>query len=156
MMLLVLDKNPFKASEQLPKKYEHKQLLELMQMISCVVDFGYKQIPQGKEIKEWIKKNARWVYYFAMHTFRRLYKNLSETTQVKYDCILHLLWLYCRESDVDWVLLADLTTAIWRYSKEYESEYPTNSELPIEVVCELYKKYLLEFKGFGKKEVIQC
>lgn len=33
-----------------------------------------------------------------------------------------------------------------------ECEYESNVELPIEVVCELYKKYLLEFKGFGQKE----
>ena len=43
-------------------------------------------------------------------------------------------------------------TAIWRYSKEYSSEYATNSELPIEVVCELYKKYITEFK-FKESEV---
>ena len=36
----------------------------------------------------------------------------------------------------------DLIIAIWRYSKEYKSEYPTNSELPIELVTELYKEYI--------------
>lgn len=46
-------------------------------------------------------------------------------------------------------------TAIWRYSEEYESEYPTNSELPIEVVTGLYKKYITEFK-FKKSEVKGC
>ena len=56
-MLLVLSKNPHDAALKIPSRLKHKQLLELMQMISCVVDFGYRQLPQGKKIKEWIEKH---------------------------------------------------------------------------------------------------
>ena len=143
MMLLIMDKNCFKASDLVPKEYKHKQLLELMQMISCVVGFGYKQIPQGKEIKEWITKNLRWVYSYANKMFRCIYPKLSEETRVKYDCLLHLLWvLYFAETDDYCIPQREITTAIWRYNKEYKSEYPTNSELPIDVVTELYKDYI--------------
>lgn len=142
MFLLVLDKNPFKASELIPQRYKHKQLLELMQMISCVVDFGYEKLSQGKDIKEWIKRNQRWVYYFGMHTFRSLYNNLSEETRIKYDCILHLLWLYACDNTEDGFLPSDITTAIFRYKLGYKCEYVSNSELPIEVAVNEYKRYV--------------
>ena len=57
MFLLVLSSNPVEAATLVPKRYRHKQLLELMQMISCIVDFGYKQLPTGKKIKEWIEQH---------------------------------------------------------------------------------------------------
>lgn len=61
MMLIILDKDPVKAAESLPESIRHKQLLELMQMLSFVVNFGYDKIPQGKKIKEWISDNKVWV-----------------------------------------------------------------------------------------------
>lgn len=148
MMLLVLHENPYEAAIRVPKQYKHKQLLELMQMISCIVDFGYKQLPTGKKIKEWIVKNIDWTYVYAKTLFQDKDLNLKEETRIKYKCLLDLLLL-----KGETYIVPNAKTAIWRYSKEYESEYPTNSELPIEVVCELYKNYLCEFKGFGKKEV---
>lgn len=46
MMLIVLDKNPIEAVKKVPESIKHKQLLELMQMLSCVVGFGYEKLPQ--------------------------------------------------------------------------------------------------------------
>ena len=65
MMLLVLDKNPHIAAEKVPKGIRHKQLLELFQMLSDVLHFGYARIPTGKKLKEWIGKNKEWVLVYA-------------------------------------------------------------------------------------------
>ena len=137
MMLLVLHENPYEAAIRVPKQYKHKQLLELMQMISCIVDFGYKQLPTGKKIKEWIVKNIDWTYVYAKILFQDKDLNLKEETRIKYKCLLDLLLL-----KGETYIVPNAKTAIWRYSKEYESEYPTNSELPIDICVEEYKKYL--------------
>lgn len=148
MMLLVLHENPYEAAIRVPKQYKHEQLLELMHMISCIVDFGYKQLLTGKKIKEWIAKNIGWTYVYAKTLFQDKNLNLKEETKIKYKCLLDLLLLKGGTR-----IVPNAKTAIWRYSKEYSSEYPTNSELDIDLVCKLYKTYLCEFKWFGKKEV---
>ena len=155
MMLIICDKSPQKSFEFLventSKNYIFKSLLELAQLVcSCGYSEVYKPIKQGKQIQEWIKKNKLWTYrYYSllwfwcvrntnakMNTLLDLYKIRDDL----YENIGYKYRFRCPK------------TAIWRYSKEYESEYPTNSELPIEVVCELYKKYITEFK-FKKSEV---
>ena len=143
MMLLILDSNPTAAGYAIPEKLRHKQLLELMQMFSCVVDFGYKQIPQGKELKEWISRHTAWCYTFAKHLLFILPNKLSEETLNKYHCILELLRLKDQRT-----VIPNLKTAIFRYSSGYEgkTEYKSNTELPIGIAIEEYKKYL-EWKG---------
>ena len=137
MMLLVLHENPYEAAIRVPKQYKHKQLLELMQMISCIVDFGYKQLPTGKKIKEWIVKNIDWTYVYAKTLFQDKDLNLKKETKIKYKSLLDLLLLKGKT-----YIVPNAKTAIWRYSKEYLSEYPTNSELDIEIVTQLYKDYI--------------
>ena len=139
MFLLVLDRNPYNAVNKVPKRYRHKQLLELMQMLSCVVNFGYKQLPNGKEIKEWIIKNPDWTYMYAKVLMQNV--NLTEETKIKYKCLIDLLDLKCTKR----LCVPNATTAIFRYVKEYAefTEYKSNSELPIDVVVEEYKKYLI-------------
>lgn len=147
MMLLVLDKNPCTAAHRVPEKLKHKQLLELMQMISCVVDFGYKKIPQGKAIKEWICKNKLWVYTYAKVLMHDL--NLKRSTKIKYKCLMDLLYEECKDIEESMPLvIPNAHTAIFRYVKEYEdTEYPTNTELPIDVAVKEYEKYL-KWKGY--------
>lgn len=142
MMLIVLDKNPIIAADLVPKNIRHKQLLELMQMLSCVVNFGYKQIPQGKEIKEWISNHKIWVLNYAERLLRYLSKEqkLKEKTKIKYNCILNLLWLQCLKGE------NYPTTAILRYKEGYECKYPTNTELPINEAVEIYNDYVHNFK----------
>lgn len=138
MFLLILDANPTEAALKVPKRYKHKQLLELMQMISCVVDFGYKQLPTGKEVKAWISKNSYWVYTFAKVLMRQV--NLKEETKIKYNCLLDLLYLKTERG----IIVPNITTAIFRYKKEYaeSTTYKTNSELPVEIVIKEYEKYI--------------
>ena len=140
MMLLILDKRPYEASYAIPKEYKHKQLLELMQMISCVVDFGYKQIPQGKEIKEWIKKNMDWVACFAKVLYQQIEPSLTEETQVKYKALMSLLYIKSGKPNI----IPFLKTGVFRYNKEYEelAVYDTNTELPIDICVKAYKDYL--------------
>ena len=143
MMLLILDENPSDAARKIPDRLKHKQLLELMQMISCIVDFGYDKIPQGKAIKEWITKNIDWTYVYAKTLVEKQYMSLKEETRIKYQCLLDLLILRCK-----YVIVPNAKTAIFRYVKEYEdTEYPTNAELPIDVAIKEYKKYL-KWKGY--------
>ena len=146
MMLLILDKNPYTAAMKVPKGIRHKQLLELMQMISCVVNFGYARIPTGKKLKEWIGKNKEWVLVYAKVLGNNL--NLSKETVIKYNCLLDLLEESCRDIEGKMALIVpNLKTAVFRYVKEYEefTEYSTNAELPIEIAIKEYEKYV-EFK----------
>ena len=138
MFLIILDSNPTNAALKIPKKYKHKQLLELMQMISCGVDFGYKQLPTGKEIKAWINKNSYWVYTFAKVLMSQV--NLKEETKIKYNCLLDLLYLKTGRG----IIVPNITTGIFRYKKEYaeNTTYKTNSELPVEIVIKEYEKYI--------------
>ena len=148
MFLLILDKNPYKAAELVPKRYRHKQLLELMQMLSCVVNFGYEKLPNGKEIKKWIEKNLDWTYVYAKVLMQNV--NVTEETKIKYKCLLDLLYLKCSKK----LCVPNATTAIFRYVKEYAemTEYESNSELPIDVAIIEYKRYLdYKEKEYNKK-----
>lgn len=138
MFFIILDSNPTNAALKIPEKYKHKQLLELMQMLSCVVDFGYEKLPTGKEIKAWINKNSYWVYTFAKVLMRQV--NLKEETKIKYNCLLDLLYLKTERS----IIVPNITTGIFRYKKEYaeNTTYKTNSELPVEIVIKEYEKYI--------------
>lgn len=138
MFLLILHESPVEAALLVPDRLKHKQLLELMQMLSCILDFGYKQIPQGKEIKEWIKRHKSWVYVYAKTLLRNL-KNLTPQTIIKYKCLIDLLG-----EEFMGTLVPNLETAIFRYSQEYEKNtiYKSNSELLIQTAIDEYKKYL--------------
>ena len=116
-----------------------------MQMLSCVVDFGYEKLPTGKEIKAWINKNSYWVYTFAKVLMRQV--NLKEETKIKYNCLLDLLYLKTERS----IIVPNIKTAVFRYKKEYaeNTTYKTNSELPVEIVIKEYEKYIK-----WKKELI--
>ena len=145
MMLLILDKNPYTAAMKVPKGIRHEQLLELMQMLSDVLHFGYAHIPTGKKLKEWIGKNKEWVLVYAKVLGNNL--NLSKETVIKYNCLLDLLEESCRDIEGKVApIVPNLETAILRYVKEYEdTEYPTDTELPIEIAIKEYEKYA-EFK----------
>lgn len=140
MFLLVLSSNPVEAAMLVPKRYQHKQLLELMQMLSCVVNFGYEKLPNGKEIKKWIEKNPDWTYMYAKILMQNV--NLTEETKIKYKCLIDLLNLKCPKR----LCVPNATTAIFRYVKEYAefTEYNSNSELPIDVAIEEYRKYIIK------------
>ena len=169
MMLIICDKSPDKAVnwlvENTNKNFCFKQLLELGQLICSVgISDVYKEIYQGKEIQKWIIKNKEWVffYYFELYTFcKRSDIDMKKETMEKIDEISTDLFCNCKlkgtkskviPKTVDiYPIKYDLETAIWRYSKEYESEYETNSELPIDVAVAEYKKYI-DWK-FKKSEV---
>lgn len=152
-MLLILDENPTEAALSVPKALQHKQLLELVQMLSHILDFGYEKLPQGRELKAWICKNKLWTYTYAKVLIHDL--NLKKSTKIKYKCLLDLLEESCRDldeccRDLDEcpLVVPKATTAVFRYVKEYEdTEYPTNSELPIDVAVKEYEKYL-KWKGY--------
>lgn len=158
--------------ENTNKNFCFKQLLELGQLIcSASISDVYKPIKQGKELQEFCKEHIEWIYYYYENLYVWCKNNvkLQVRTKTRLSEIRADIFLKCDVYKKKHKVINsghrvgfeielapiryDLTTAIWRYSKEYESEYPTNSELDIDLVCELYKTYLREFKGFGKKEV---
>ena len=142
MMLLILSADPVEAAKLIPKKIRHKQLLEIMQMISCVVEFGYIPLSNGKRLKEWILEHAAWMYIFTKRLVDDM-KYPNEETKIKYRCLLDLLRLKDRTP-----IVPNIKTAIFRYAKEYKGNtiYKTDEELPIDEAIEEYKKYL-EWKG---------
>ena len=138
--------------ENTNKSFVFKQTLELAQLI-CSSGFSkvYKKLNQAKELKEWIKYYDFWTqgYFHNLIKWCENNINLSDKT-IRSWREIHGDMLF--NDNVSIIRPIFPQTAIWRYSKEYESDYPTNSELPIELVCELYKKYITEFK-FKKSEV---
>lgn len=143
MFLIILDKNPTEAAYKVPERYKHKQLLELMQMLSCVVDFGYKQLPNGKEIKAWINKNKLWVYTYAKVLMQEV--NVKRNTQIKYKCLLDLLYEDCKDIEETLPLvIPNAKTAVFRYKEEYSefTKYKTNTELPISIAIKEYERYI--------------
>ena len=142
MMLIITDKVPYKAAQYLightNKNFVFKQLLELCQLIcSCGISNVYKKIPQGKELREWILKNKWWTlnYFNELLDYVKVNINLNSETEIKFKRINKEL-----RSSVYWKEIPE--TVIWRYKQGYESKYPTNTELPIDECCELYKEYL--------------
>ena len=147
MMLIICDKNPIRAAGLVPDRLKFKQLLELCQMI-CSVGYSniYKKIPQGKAIQEWIKRNPAWVYDYACELFCYCYDNVKMTPKTCDDIrkIKESLSKYYYD------YTHKIQTAVFRYNKNYKgSSYPTDSELPIDVAVQEYKKYM-EWKN-GKK-----
>lgn len=120
----------------------------------------YKPVLQGKEIQKWILENPfySFAYYCCLMKYCLDNVNISEESKQRLFAIQEVFNCYnqmvftqklCDQCLVSYNFQpydeeepTKITTAILRYSKEYSSEYPTDSELPIEVVCELYKKYI--------------
>ena len=155
MMLIITEKKPKDnlkwLAENTNKNYIFKQLLELAQLIcSCGYSNIYKPIKQGKALQEWIKKNPLWVYRFYNLLWFWCAARIKMKPKTLYDLYMIKDNLY--EHIEKKRRITYPKTAIWRYNKDYLSEYPTDSELPIEVVTGLYKKYITEFK-FMKSEV---
>lgn len=169
MMLIITSPNPQLACDWLVentnKNFCFKQLLELGQLIcSAGISDVYKPIKQGKELQEFCKEHIEWIYYYYENLYVWCKNNvkLQARTKTRLSEIRVDIFLKCdiykkKQKVINSghrfgfeIELApiryDLTTAIWRYSKEYESEYPTNSELPIDAAVEEYRKYIENYK----------
>jgi hypothetical protein len=149
MFLLVLDKDPVKSADLVPDKLKFKQLIELGQLICSVgISDVFKLIKQGKELQKWILKNKCWVYVY----YSRLLFWAIPNVNMKIDTMAKLIeiknnLMYSIENK------NNIDTAIFRYSKDYQSDIPTNTELPIDECIEQYKKYvewkkLKDVKGY--------
>ena len=149
MMLIVADKEPINAVnfliENTDKKFCFKQLLELSQLLaSCNITKQMKPIPQGKSIQAWIVDNKEWTYTFYTHLLKYVQANinLSDETRVKFSKIRQDLQDKISSSDKH-----TISNTVFRYSKLYtNTNYNTDTLLPITVACDEYKKYITKFK----------
>ena len=142
MMLIVLDREVNLAAYKVPNKLKFKQLLELCQLLcSCGYSDKYKGIKQGKAIQEWIKKNPEWVktYGILLLNWSRSSVKLKEKTFIDMAQILI-------NTPGNFNLGSTVDTAIFRYSKDYECDIPSNSELDINQAIGQYEKYMV-WKG---------
>ncbi len=141
MFLLVLDKNPIKSAKLVPDKIKFKQLLELCQLIcSAGISDVYKPIKQGKELQEWVSKNKGWCYHYfsSLLNYSAIYTKLKAETYFKLAAIRNDL----RNSTILNFNDFYVGTAIFRYSKDYKCNIPTNTELRIDECIKEYKKYV--------------
>ena len=155
MMLIVTDKNPYKAASWLldntNKNFCFKQLLELAQLVSSTgISNVYKPVKQGKELQAWILKHKLWTYRFFTALFFWCIgnveckpKTLKDLSDIRYD-LADSLDHYKR--------CCKPKTAVFRYKEGYVSKYPSNSELPFDICVEEYKKYITEYK-FRKEKI---
>lgn len=151
MMLLILDENPILAANLVPNKLKFKQLLELSQLIcSAGISGVYKKIPQGKEIQNWILENPAWVYrYFdTLFVYCVSLPNIKYKTVEDFKQIMHDLYWHVRFNGGIYIP----QTAIFRFSKDYTTDYLNNVTLPISKCVEEYKKYVQWKKNKGVKQ----
>lgn len=142
---MILDKNPHKAAELVPDRLKFKQLLELCQLIcSAGISDVFKPIRQGKELQKWVKNNPYWVKCFFIDLLPFIISeiNIKEETLEKIQKIYFDLSKYCCKKQK--FRYSDTKIAIFRYVKAYAkfTEYESNSELPIDVAVNEYKKYV--------------
>ena len=142
MFFLILDKDPSIAVELIPKRLRFKQLMESSQLI-CGTEISnvYKPIKQGKELQNWILKNSHWTYkyYEKLLQWCLLNVKLKEETKEKFYKIEKDLYNFS-DKNIEGL---NIKSIIFRYAKEYKSEYESNSELPISIGLEEYRKYKL-------------
>ena len=158
MMFLVCEKSPENNIKYLidytNKNYIFKNLLELCQLLAgCGITDKMKPIRQGQKIISWIKQNPCWVfsYFQGLYMWCCEHINMKLETRAKFYDIQEDLLNYAFNYKLKY---GDkpITTAIFRYKQGYECEYETNSELPIDICCQQYRKYIMEYK-FKKDEV---
>lgn len=152
MMLLILDENPILAANLVPSKLKFKQLLELSQLIcSAGISGVYKKISQGKEIQNWILENPAWVYrYFdTLSIYCVDLPNIKHKTVEDFKQIMHDLYWYVVFNGKICILPQ---TAIFRFSKDYTTDYLNNVTLPISKCVEEYKQYVQWKKNKGVKQ----
>lgn len=153
MMFLILDETPVGSVnyllEHTNERYLKKQVLELLQLI-CSAGYSnvYKKIPQGKAIQNWIKAshtNEMFVWYYLHCAFYLLYNDCYDLIPDNYKNIVNDFTEKIKQNNGGYFELADsngIESAIFRYQKQYNSEIPTNTELPIKQVVKEYRKYL--------------
>lgn len=140
MFLLILDKDPIRSAHLIPDKLKFKQLIELGQLVcSAGISCIYKPIRQGKKLQEWIKNNPEWTYFYMNELKRSCVNNfnIKKATMLDITIILTNLLLTCKHR-MDY----NIQTGIFRYSKDYQSDIPTNTDLPIKECIKEYKKYV--------------
>ena len=152
MMLIITDKEPEKNSKNIikwtNKNFVFKSLMELAQLLcSCGLSDRYKSLRQAKEIQAWIKDNKLWVYryytclwFWCVGHLKMKPKTLCDLYYIRDDLYSNIKYKK---------RITYPKSAIFRYKKGYLSNWENNSNLPIDICCKEYKKYLRDFKGFG-------
>lgn len=154
MMFIIANKDPHKAVEYLishtDKRFYFKQLIELGQLIcSTGISSEYKKINRGKAIQDWIVRHPTWTYWYykdLLYQCQDIFKNPSaykRAAKIKQDLLL--------DENTGMEDNPTITTAIFRYKQGYHSEYTTNSELPIDIACKEYIRYIETYK-FKKED----
>ena len=142
MMLIIMDFTPSEAVRLLiqktDKKFCYKQLLELGQLIcSAGISDVFKPVKQGKELQKWITQHKYWTlkYYSALFDWVKVNIRLQSGTETKFKKIYKDLCSATHYIDIP-------QSAVLRYRNGYDCEYINNSELPIGIVTEEYRKYI--------------
>lgn len=156
MMLIALDKNPYRAAELVPDRLKFKQLLELGQLIcSTGISSVFKPVRQGKKLQEWIKSHTDWTYMYYDRLFVWTLRNVNlknETTgkllRIKYDLHEEFKNYY---NENYYIRRVNPNTLIFRYVKEYagNTKYATDSEIGADEAVKEYRKYM-EWKELSK------
>lgn len=137
MMLIILDKNPEKCVDKLPRSIKFKQLIELCQLVcSAGISNVYKPVKQGRRLQSWIIRNKGWVFQYMVYLKNWCFKNveMKMETAYKIDKILYDLFISTKNN-------CNIKTAVFRYSKDYCCDTESNSEINIDECIELYHKY---------------
>lgn len=139
MMLIILDANPQKAVNMLPKSIRFKQLIELMQLLSsCGLTNVYKKIPQGKELQEWILNNKVFTALYFENLANWCLKNVNLKSKTETD--ISNVWLDLMEQ-IDYSNEYTIDNIVFRYSQKYMSDVKSKSVLRVNLGINEYRKY---------------
>jgi hypothetical protein len=169
MNLFILDKDPKKSAQLIPDGVKWKMLLELAQLIcSAGISDVYKQMPQGKNIQQWIINNPVWTYLYFIELLWYCHKNInmSMTTIIKMERIKYALSGYCWEKygreklEYAYDNGISATNGYFRFSDKYEITDKEHGQLlQIDECIEEYKRYIQwkidnKTHGYVKKEIL--
>ena len=150
MMLIALDKNPYRAAELVPDRLKFKQLLELGQLVcSTEISSVFKPVKQGKKLQEWIRSHVSWTYMYYNRLFEWVLKNINlknetigKLSNIKYD--LHEEFKSYYNNSNYYIRRVNPDTLVFRYVKEYtgNTKYKTDSEIDADEAVREYEKYV--------------
>ena len=139
MQVYILDKEAVPCANKLPDNKKHWMLVELLQLVCTAFNFDetqlYKHTNQGKCYIPWILNNSGWVYSYCLQLYEYINQPSDKLTNIM------------REFNKVKGSYSPLQTGIFRYTKGYTCDIPTNTELPIKECINRYNKYR-QFKGF--------
>ena len=148
MQIWLLDEDPYKCTSLLTNRLVTKMLVEQLQLLSTYYrkqgmcnDFLYKEIPQGKELVEFISDHIDWNLHYLNALVKECFKRFGNKANL-YKSVSVARKLLSAFNIIKSTENIKLNYISFRCKKEYllHKEY-NKKKLPIKQGVALYKQY---------------